>query len=55
MQNQYVVAEPKTGKPLIAKPFDTYDSAVRASHGVAGSIVTNIQFVERKGFVGMLR
>lgn len=49
MQSEYIVAEPYTGKPLINATFTNYEQANHESAKVAGSIVTNAQFVARKG------
>ena len=49
MQSEYIVAEPYTGKPLIDATFTNYEQAHHESAKVAGSIVTNAQFVARKG------
>ena len=49
MKSEYIVAEPYTGKPLIDSTFTNYEQAKQESAKVAGSIVTNAQFVARKG------
>jgi len=49
MKSEYIVAEPYTGKPLIDSTFTNYEQAKHESAKVAGSIVTNAQFVASKG------
>lgn len=49
MKSEYIVAEPYTGKPLIDATFTNYEQAKLESAKVAGSIVTNAQFVASKG------